>query len=345
MRAVWYDAFAVLPVVADVPEPTAPPGGVVIKVGATGVCRSDWHAWMGHEDHLALPHVPGHEFAGVVAAVSPEVSRWRVGDRVTVPFVCACGRCGPCRAGDRQVCADQYQPGFTGWGSFAEFVAIPRADLNLVALPAELDFVTAAGLGCRFSTAARAIGAQGQLRPGEWLAVHGCGGVGLAAVMIAVALGARVVAVDPSPAALSLAAELGAEVTLPADHGVAEAIRDATDGGAHVSIDAFGSAEACSRSVLSLRPRGRHVQVGLLPAVDGLTSIPMAAVIARELQVIGSHGMSSAGFDQVLTDIARGRLDPAKLVGRVISLDDAPDALAALSQPSTYAGTTIIQLD
>ena len=99
-----------------------------------------------------LPHVPGHELAGVVEEVGRDVRRWAVGDRVTVPFVSGCGRCPPCLSGDPQICDDQFQPGFHGWGSFAERVGLRYADTNLVGLPEELDFVTAASLGCRFGT-------------------------------------------------------------------------------------------------------------------------------------------------------------------------------------------------
>ncbi len=182
-------------------------------MGATGVCRSDWHAWKGH-DPVVLPHIGGHEFAGVVVAAGSGVTGWRAGDRVTVPFACGCGSCEHCLAGDAQVCPRQTQPGFTGPGSFAELVAVHAADANLVALPADVDFVTAACLGCRFATAFRAVTAHGRVRPGDWLAVHGCGGVGLSAVMIGAALGARVLAVDVSAAALARARELGAEAAV-----------------------------------------------------------------------------------------------------------------------------------
>jgi len=215
VKAVVYSGYGATPVLTQAADPACPADGVVIAVGATGVCRSDWHAWKGH-DPVTLPHIGGHEFAGVVVTAGPEVRRWRAGDRVTVPFACGCGRCEHCLAGDAQVCPRQTQPGFTGPGSFAELVAVHAADANLVALPAGLDFLTAACLGCRFATAFRAVTAHGRVRPGDWLAVHGCGGVGLSAVLIGVALGARVLAVDVSAAALARARELGAEAAVDA---------------------------------------------------------------------------------------------------------------------------------
>ena len=206
MRAVVYEAFGQLPVVADLPDPVPAPHGAVVHIAATGLCRSDWHGWMGHDDDITrFPHVPGHELAGVVEAVGDEVRRWAPGDRVTVPFVCACGTCEQCASGNQQVCDNQTQPGFTHWGSFAELTALDWADVNLVALPDAVGFDAAAGLGCRFATAYRAVLQVGRVRAGEWVAVHGCGGVGLSAVMIAAAADARVVAIDTSADALELA--------------------------------------------------------------------------------------------------------------------------------------------
>ena len=109
MRALVVDAFGAPPEVREVADPACPADGVVIEVRATGLCRSDWHGWAGHDPDIVLPHIPGHEFAGVVAEVGPDVSRVRVGQRVTVPFVCACGKCATCLAGAQQVRENQVQ--------------------------------------------------------------------------------------------------------------------------------------------------------------------------------------------------------------------------------------------
>jgi D-arabinose 1-dehydrogenase-like Zn-dependent alcohol dehydrogenase len=336
VRAVVYDAFGELPRVATVADPAPAAHGAVIRVEATGLCRSHWHGWMGHDpDIRRFPHVPGHELAGVVAAVGERVERWAPGDRVTVPFVCACGRCAQCVAGEHQVCDRQTQPGFTHWGSFAELVAIDWADVNLVALPDELDFDAAAALGCRFATAYRALLAVGRLRAGEWVAVHGCGGVGLSAVMIAAAAGARVVAVDVSHAALARAREAGAELAVPAGGDV----RAVTGGGVHVSLDAIGSEAACAASIAALRKRGRHVQVGLLPESP---RVPMDLVVGRELELLGAHGMAAHAYPEMLALVAAGRLRPDRLVTTRIGLDEAPEALAAMSDGSP-AGITVVR--
>ena len=341
MRAVVYSGYGATPELIEVDDPACPADGVIVAVRATGVCRSDWHAWQGH-DPVALPHIGGHEFAGVVAATGPEVTRWQAGDRVTVPFACGCGTCGYCLSGDAQVCPQQTQPGFTGPGSFAEFVAVHAADANLVSLGPTVDFVTAACLGCRFATAFRAVTAHGRVRAGDWLAVHGCGGVGLSAVMIASALGARVVAVDVAPAARDLARALGAEVTVEAGPDLAAAVGEITGGGAHVSIDALGSAAVAANSVRCLRRRGRHIQVGLLP--EGSVPLPMDLVIAREIEIYGSHGMAARDYPAMMRLVADGTLRPGLLVGDVIALEDTGRALAAMSGLSATAGMTVVKL-
>ena len=280
--------------VEDVRDPEPGRDGVVVEVRATGVCRSDWHGWMGHDPEIALPHVPGHELAGVVAATGPEVRGFGPGDRVTVPFCCGCGRCDPCRHGQTQICDRDFQPGFTAWGSFAELVALPRADLNLVPLPESLGFVEAASLGCRFMTAFAAVTEHGRVGAGDWVAVHGCGGVGLSALMIATALGGSVIAVDVDEETLALACSLGAAHTVDARAGdPAEAILELTGGGAHVSLDALGSTATCASSIRCLRKRGRHVQVGLMLEDDRNAAIPMDRVISHELELRGVHGWPS----------------------------------------------------
>ena len=344
MRALVFDRFGGPLAVREVPAPDPPPGGVVVRVGASGVCRSDWHAWQGHDPDVGLPHVPGHELAGTVAAVGAGVRRWTGGERVTVPFVNACGTCPVCASGEHQVCPSQTQPGFTSWGSMAEHVVVRAADVNLVAVPDAVDLATAASLGCRYATAYRAVVQVGQVRAGEWVAVHGSGGVGLSAVQIAAAAGARVVAVDVSAAALELARSTGAEVAVRAAADgstdvVAEVVA-ATGGGAHLSLDALGAAVTCVSSVRCLRPRGRHVQVGLLPPALGRPAVPMDVVIARELQVLGSHGMAAHAYPELLGLVAAGRLDPAALVTRHLTLDEAPAALAAVGADPGIAVVT-----
>jgi alcohol dehydrogenase len=342
MRAVVFDEFGTVPAVREVADPEPPAGGVVVRVEATGICRSDWHALAGHDPDVVLPHVPGHEFAGTVQAIGAGVTGVNLGERVSAPFVYACGVCEPCRQGDQQVCLDQRQPGFTRWGSFAEYVVVERAAVNLVRLPDQVSAPAAAVLGCRFGTAFRAVTVVGAVRPGEWVAVHGCGGVGLSAVMVAVAAGARVLAVDIASGALELASQFGAQVTLDASSvDPVAAIRELTGGGAHLSLDTLGSPETCAASIASLRPRGRHVQVGLLPSGLGWPAVPMHLVVGGELQVLGSHGMPAHAYPQLLSLVASGQLRPDRLITGIIGLDRAGPALAEMGV-TPPAGVTMV---
>lgn len=334
MKAVVFEAFGEAPTIQNVADPDPSRDGVVVKVEATGLCRSDWHGWMGHDSDIRLPHVPGHELAGIVSAVGSGVTRWKEGDRVTVPFVGGCGRCFECTSGNHQVCENQFQPGFTAWGSFAEHVAIDFADTNLVALPEEMDFATAASLGCRFVTSFRAVVDQGRVTPGEWVAVHGCGGVGLSAIMIASAMGANVVAIDLTDEKLDFARKVGAVATVNATEvaSVVRAVKEITNGGAHMSIDALGHPTTCFNSISNLRRRGRHVQVGLMLGDHARPHIPMARVIAYELEIRGSHGMQAFRYQAMMDMIRTGKLAPQMLVGKRLRLAEAPAALMAMDR-------------
>ncbi len=343
MRAALYEEFQGPVGISNVDDPAPAATGVVLRVAATGVCRSDWHGWMGHDADITLPHVPGHEIAGTIAAVGRDVKKWRVGERVTLPFVCGCGSCSQCESGNQQVCDNQFQPGFTAWGSYAEYVAIDYADTNLVALPDDIDFVTAASLGCRFATSFRGVVDQGGVLPEQWVVVHGCGGVGLSAVMIAAAFGARVIAVDVDAKTLQLAKSVGANATVnaSASASVVDEIRELTGGGAHLSIDALGSSETCVNSIANLRKRGRHVQIGLMVGDDYHPSLPMELIVANELEIVGSHGMQASGYGRMLRMIADDTLRPQQLVGQTIDLQRGAELLGNPGQLQV-AGITVI---
>jgi alcohol dehydrogenase len=341
MKAVVYHEFGGPIAIETVPDPSPPPDGAVIQVEATGLCRSDWHGWRGHDpDIKQLPHVPGHEFAGVVVAVGSEVRRALVGQRVTIPFVAGCGACPECQRGNQHICDHQYQPGFTGWGSFAEYVAVRYADGNLVPLPENISSVAAALLGCRLATAYRAVRAQGEVKRGEWVAVHGCGGVGLSATMVAHALGARVIAIDVRNEPLELAKDLGAEVVLNACNtsNIPAAIHDITGRGADVSLDALGGAATFANSIRSLRKRGRHVQVGILTDLDEIPAPLINRIIGHELMIAGSHGLQAYAYPGLLELIQSGKLDPTRLIDRTTTLHEAPRALASMDD---YHGSGI----
>jgi alcohol dehydrogenase len=315
-------------------------------VETTGLCRSDAHAWLGHDGGISLPHVPGHEFVGRIDSVGADVTGFRPGQRVTVPFVNACGRCPECLAGNGQVCRNQTQPGFTHWGSFAELVAVQNADVNLIPVPDSLDGGAAALLGCRFATAYRGVVDQAALRAGEWMLVVGCGGVGLSAIMIGLAVGARVIAVDISASALERAAELGAQHTVSSLGRSNDDLLDEIGSivgaeGVSVSVEALGREQTVQLAIRALATRGRHVQIGLFAEEP---VIPMSAVIARELSILGSHGMAATDYGELLELVVSGALRPQELIRRRISLDEAPDALARLAGGGAPDGVTVIEI-
>ena len=344
MKAAWYDTFNGPISIRELPDPEPGPDDVVIKVMATGICRSDWHGWQGHDSDVHLPHVPGHEFAGVIASIGSNIRLWKVGDRVTTPFCLGCGTCPTCQRDQQQICDDYYQPGFTGWGSFAELVRIPFAEVNLVRLPDQIGFEEAAVLGCRFITAWRGIYHQGNVAPGQYVAVFGCGGVGNAAIQIASVLEAIPIAVDIDDDKLAFAKKLGAVHTLNAStiQDIPAAIRELTGAGAHLTIDALGSRETCRNAILSLRKQGRHVQLGLLAGKEKDPPLPMSEVIGRELQIVGSHGMQAHEYPTMLSYITSGKIDTKGMIGKVVSLEEGAEELMRMGEfPQT--GITVIR--
>ncbi len=335
MRAAVLTAYGRPLDLSETPDPDCPENGVVLRVLACGVCRSDWHAWTGADPDVTLPHVPGHEFCGVVVAAGPAVSRWRVGDRVIAPFILACGQCPACAAGQQTTCPNQVLPGFTQAGAFAELVAVPHADHNLAALPEAIEPAVAAALGCRATTAWHALTGRAALAPGEWLAVFGGGGVGVSALILARAMGARVIVVDVVTEKLAFAKTLGADAVVnAAERDPAEAVREITGGGADVALEALGVAATTVPALKSLRKLGRMVQVGM-PAGDHATMpIPMDTIYSGQLALYGTRGMPAHRFPSLLGLIESGRVDFTPLVTRRIGLSEATRELEAFNGPA-----------
>jgi alcohol dehydrogenase len=347
MKAAVMEGIREPLVVRDVPDPTLPANGVVLRVEANGICRSDWHLWTGDWSWFGLqvvvPHVLGHEFCGVVEEVGRDVTRWAKGDRVLVPFSMGDGTCEWCRTGHHNICDALLTPGVVSWGGYARRAAVPFADVNLVALPPAVGFVDAASMGCRYMTSFHGVVDQARVEAGEWVAVHGCGGVGLSAVQIATALGANVVAVDVAEEKLAVAKELGAVATVnAAGTDAAAAVVEVTKGGAHVSIDALGIGATCRNSINSLRKRGRHLQIGLTSAEDkGEVALPIDVIVLKEVTIIGSLGMQAPRFGAMLRMVESGKLAPGKLVHKRIPLEEAGDVLASMDRFATV-GVTVI---
>ncbi|MBO9445156.1 zinc-dependent alcohol dehydrogenase family protein [Ruegeria sp. R14_0] len=331
-RLITYRQPLELATVAD-PEPAE--DGVVVRVLACGVCRSDWHAWSGSDPDVVLPMTPGHEYCGEVVAVGPRVSRWKVGDRVIAPFILACGHCPDCAQGHQTICADQVVPGFTCDGAFAEYIAVAHADANLTALPDTLAPEIAAALGCRVTTAWQALVGRAQLQGGEWLAVYGGGGVGISTLLLGKALGARVVVVDIADDKLAYAKSLGADAVVnAATDDAPQAVKDITGGGAHVAIEALGIETTTVASLKSLRKLGRMVQIGMPTGDHAEMSLPMDVLYSGQLAVYGTRGMPSWRYPSLISLISGGSVDLSPLVTRKITLNQVSDELAAFDHPA-----------
>lgn len=332
--------------VGNVPDPTPGPHDVIVKIEASGVCRSDWHAWMGDWKWMGLspelPIIPGHELGGVVEEVGKEVKNFKRGDRVTTPFHEGCSYCPNCMSGHSNRCDNLKIIGFGHDGAYAEYVKVPNGDFNLVRLPDEVDSVTAAAIGCRYMTGYHGV-IRSNIKPGEWLVVHGTGGVGLSAIQVANAVGAQVIAVDVDDNKLEMARKEGAVATVNArNEKVVKAIREITHGGAHASLEALGIQETIFNSVRCLRKGGRHVQMGLTTQNEaGLASLPIDAITSMELEIVGSIGNPLTGYDGLIALIAQGKLNPRSLVSREVALDDVTDVLNDMTNYNTYGFNVI----
>lgn len=340
MKAAVIEEFAAPLGIHDVPDPSCPEDGVVLEVLGCGVCRSDWHGWTGEHPRVKPGQILGHEYCGTVVEAGP-LSQWQKGDQLVAPFILACGTCPACRSGVSNTCSDQRLPGFLEPGAYAEYVAVPHGH-NLVRLPESMSPALAAGLGCRVTTAWHALSGRAALKAGEWLAIHGTGGIGLAAALLGKALGAQVVVVDIVQEKLTHALSLGADAAVNARDGDAAAkIRDITGGGAHVSVEALGIEATTNASIECLRPLGRHVQVGMPVGHTAFMTINMNAVYTGNLALYGTRGMPAWKYPSLLGLIERGQVDLSPMVAREVPLSGASAELAAMNGP-TAPGTAVI---
>ena len=342
MKAAVYSTFNGTIEIKQVDDPVVNEKDAIIEVKATGICRSDWHGWKGHDPDIRLPHVPGHEFSGIVKEAGSKVTSFKPGDRVTAPFCCGCSTCPQCMKGNQHICDQHFQPGFTHWGSFAKYVQIKNADFNLVRLPSSIDFVSAAGLGCRFITAFHGIVNQGKVADSMFVAIHGCGGVGLSAIMIAAVYGAKVIAIDINEENLHKAKSFGAAYTINAcREEVVDKVFEITNGGANISMDALGNHETSTNSINCLAKKGKHIQVGILGNENNIV-VSTADLIAKEIELIGSHGMPLANYNTIFDLIAGKKIDLSLLIDRTIKLEDVDHELRNMD---TYSNSGMVIID
>lgn len=349
MKAAVLEAFKKPMVVHDHwPDPECDPEDAIVKVEANGICRSDWHVcegdweWIGLQPEL--PHVIGHEYCGIVEEVGSQVKNFRRGDRVICPFNFGCGTCSFCRSGHQNTCENFEGAGFVKPGGYGQYAGVTKADINLVALPESIPFVEAASMGCRFMTSFHGVVDQARVGAGDWVAIHGCGGIGLAATQIATSLGANVIAVDINDESLAVAKQMGALHTVnAAKEDAPAAVVELSGGGVHVSVDALGIATTCLNSILSLRSRGRHLQIGLTTQEEkGFVSLPVDLMVARELEFVGTIGMQPQRYPSMLNMVESGKLTPGKMVTSIVSIDEAAGVISSMGNYGTV-GTTVVK--
>lgn len=331
-----------------VADPTPDPLSVVLAVDAVGICRTDWHLWHGHWDWLGIavetPRVLGHECAGTIVAVGSAVTGLEVGQRVVAPFHVACGQCSACLAGRNNICAAADYLGSGIDGGFAQYVHVPRAEVNCRRLPDTVSSPAAAMLGCRYGSAFHALTDVGRLRAGEWVVVAGAGGgVGTSAVQLAAAMGANVVAVDLTEDKLRLAASVGADVTVLGGHPDTVAqVRDATGGGADVSIGATSDSACVTAGLSLLKAGGRHVQIGMTGAQEkGQVPLPLDDLVAREIHVAGASGIPHRSLDELIRFVASGRCDPEALITSRLDLTQVNGTFQAMNGAGTPGFTVV----
>ena len=354
MHAVQMDEFRQPLTVRNVPVPEIGDDDALVRVTASGICRTDWHVWHGDWSWLGLkvplPAILGHEMGGVVERVGSRVQNLAVGTRVSIPFNLACGHCGYCVEGLQNICDNAQWPHLLpGSGGWAEYARVPNAQLNCIPLPSNVTELDAAALGCRYMTAYRAVSTRAAVRGGETVAVVGIGGVGLSAVEIANALGAQVIAVDQKQEALDAARKLGAIETINSTGltpvQVADRIKAINGGdGVAASIDAIGVNNGTLTALEALRKGGRLATVGLTSAEEhGNLTIPVDRLVANEWSIAGSLGNPHSEYPQLLAMIQSGKLSPRAHVEREVGFEDVQSVLDLMPTFKTNGFAVITQ--
>lgn len=352
MRGAVLKAYGEPLEIVERETPTPGPEEVLIETEACGICRSDWHAWQGDYGWLEggkVPcgHILGHEPAGTIVEVGEDVENYRIGDRVVCPFNIVCGKCDKCRNGDSNMCENIVHYGFEVQpGAFADHIRVPNADFNLAKIPRGIEPVEMAALGCRYVTSYHAMVDRAQVEPGEWVAVHGCGGIGLSVVNIADALGGNVIAVDLKDEKLDLATEMGATETINAEQvdDIPESVHNITNGGVDLSVDALGIRQTCLNSIYSVNTMGRHMQLGITTAEEqGQIDIPIDHMLHSEIDLLTAKGMPPHRYDELFRLISAGKLTPEKLVTKEVALDEVTDRLEAMTNFETDGVEVITQ--
>ncbi len=314
--------------VEEVPIPEPGPAEVLVKIAACGVCHSDLH----YTDHnlptfKKPPLILGHEASGVISAVGQGVTKWAAGDRVILPTLYGCGVCSACRRGRENICDNQTMFGNNVDGAFAEYIAV-RQDI-LFALPEELPLVESCIIADASTTPYHAVVNRGQVKPGNTVAVFGCGGIGANVVQMAAIAGGQVIAVDIVDAKLDWARKMGAAATINSSRveRVDKEIRKLSGGGVDVAFESIGLPATQEAAFASTRNGGRVVLVGYSAKPMTLNS---GRTMYREMEVVGSLGCPASEYPKVIELARIGKIKVKEIVTARFSLDNINDAFNAL---------------
>jgi D-arabinose 1-dehydrogenase-like Zn-dependent alcohol dehydrogenase len=316
----------------EIPEPSLGPGMAMLEILTCGVCATDVKTIRGRmpfSDRLTLPHVPGHEIFGRVVRTEPE-GLVDAGASAIVYQYWACGRCRACRRGTEALCDDLGAwIGFTDAGGMRERIAVPVD--RVIRVPPSIDPVHGAPLSCALGTAYRATVTKGRAEPGSRVAVVGLGGVGIHVAQIAAAAGAEVVGFDVHEPTLAAAKDVGIDARRPDDDNAVGDVVDASGGeGVDLALDTVATDESLSLIARLIRRGGRIVAVGHSPTFA--LSLPSQRVVLGELEIVGTRYASRDEMARAVGLVASGRVQV--VVGLVVGLDDANDAIASVESGS-----------
>ena len=305
MKAAVVKAFGKPLVIEDVPVPVPGPGELLVKLKACGVCHTDLHAASGDWPVKPVPpFIPGHEAAGVVAALGPGVTDFKIGDAVGVAWLHdACLRCEYCETGWETLCEHQHNTGYSVNGGFAEYVIASAA--FAARLPANVNFAKIAPILCAGVTTYKGL-KETDTRPGEWVVISGVGGLGHVAIQYAKAMGLKAIGLDIAEDKLKLALEAGADhAVIALDKDAVERVIAFTGGGAHGVLVTAVSTPAFAQALKMVRRKGTVSLVGLPP---GEFPTPIFDVVLKRITVRGSIVGTRRDLDEAVAFAAEGKV-------------------------------------
>jgi propanol-preferring alcohol dehydrogenase len=309
----------------DWPKPAIGPDDILVKVAACGLCHTDLH----YIDHgvptfKKPPMILGHECSGTVAELGANVKTFKAGDRVLLPAVMTCGTCDWCRTGRENICKTMVMFGNHVDGAYAEFVKAPAKDV--FTLPKEVPLEDGSIIADAISTPYHAVKNRAQVKPGDTVAIFGCGGVGMNAVQLSAAVGATVIAVDIVDAKLEWAKKLGASHVINASktQDAAKDIRKMTGGGADIAMEAIGNPATMRQAFDSLRKGGRLCVIGY---TDKEVTLPASKIMFFEMEVVGSLGCRPVDYPRIIEMARIGKIQVSQLVTAKFKLEQINEGL------------------